>query len=407
MTVGDLYRACNAPAIASPDARRRASSARDDPPRVTDTPASDPRLRHSTDARPGISRRRAGKGFSYVDADGRRIRDEETLGRIRSLAIPPAWEDVWICPDPLGHLQATGRDARGRKVYRYHPRFRARRESAKYERLVAFARALPAIRRRVDADLRRQGLPREKVLAAVVRLLELTLIRVGNDEYARLNRSFGLTTLKDRHATVRGTSIRFRFRGKSGVTHEVGLRDRRLATIVGRCRDLPGQELFQYLDEHGEPVDVASDDVNEYLRSIDGAADVTAKDFRTWAGTVLAYRALRALDEPETATQAKHNVVSAIRDTADRLGNTSAVCRASYVHPVVVEAYLDPRLRTALLGAAETDGAGPGPITPREERAVVRLLERRLASDAARSRSRRRGGRKPAQPRPGRQSASA
>jgi DNA topoisomerase-1 len=256
---------------------------------------------------------------------------------------------------------------------------------------VAFARALPTIRRQVDRDLGRPGLPREKVLAAVVRLLELTLIRVGNDEYARLNRSFGLTTFRDRHATVHGTAIRFRFRGKSGVTHEVGLRDRRLATIVRRCQDLPGQELFQYVGDDGEPVDVASDDVNDYLRSIPGAGGVTAKDFRTWAGTVLAYRALRALDEPETTTEAKRNVVSAIRDTADRLGNTSAVCRASYVHPVVVEAYLDPRIRGALLGAAEAVGSRQA-ITPKEERAVVRLLERRLARDAARGGNGRRSG---------------
>jgi DNA topoisomerase-1 len=351
---------------------------------VTDATPAVPRLRHSTDATPGIRRRRAGRGFSYVDPDGSRIQDAETLGRIRSLAIPPAWEAVWICPDPLGHLQATGRDAKGRKVYRYHPRYRARRESTKYERLVAFARALPAIRRQVDRDLGRPGLPREKVLAAIVRLLELTLIRVGNDEYARLNRSFGLTTLRDRHASVRGSAIRFRFRGKSGVTHEVGLRDRRLAAIVRRCQDLEGQELFQYVGDDGEAVDVASDDVNDYLRSI--APDVTAKDFRTWAGTVLAYRALRSLDEPATAGEAKRNVVSAIRDTADRLGNTSAVCRASYVHPIVVEAYLDPRLRGALLGAAAAVGGAPGQITPGEERAVVRLLERRLARDAARSR---------------------
>ena len=376
--------ACNAPATDRRPDGPRPSPAPGDPPPVTDQTETTARLRHSTDAKPGIRRRRAGSGFTYVDPDGRRIGDRETLDRIRSLAVPPAWEDVWICPDPLGHLQATGRDAKGRKVYRYHPRFRARRESAKYERLVAFARALPEIRRRVDRDLGRPGLPREKVLAAVVRLLELTLIRVGSDEYARLNRSFGLTTLRDRHASVRGSSISFRFRGKSGVTHEVGLRDRRLAAIVRRCRDLPGQELFQYLGEDGEPIDVASDDVNDYLRSI--APDVTAKDFRTWAGTVLAYRALRALDEPATATEAKRNVVSAIRDTADQLGNTSAVCRASYVHPVVVEAYLDPRLRGALLGAAEATGASPGPITPAEERAVVRLLERRLARDAARSR---------------------
>ena len=348
------------------------------------TSSATARLRHSTDAKPGITRRRAGSGFSYRDTDGRPIKERETLDRIRKLAVPPAWTDVWICPDPLGHLQATGRDARGRKQYRYHTRFRERRETAKYERLVAFARALPAIRRQVDRDLSRPGLPREKVLAAVVRLLELTLIRVGNEEYRRLNRSFGLTTLHDRHATVRGSSIKFRFKGKSGREHQVGLRDRRLATVVRRCQDLPGQELFQYEDEDGNPVEIASDDVNEYLRSI--SPDVTAKDFRTWAGTVLAYRALRALDEPETATEAKQNVVEAIRDTADQLGNTAAVCRRSYVHPVVVEAYLDPRLRGALLGAAEATGAPPAGTTPKEERAVIRLLERRLGRDAARVR---------------------
>jgi DNA topoisomerase-1 len=349
-----------------------------------ESPSATARLRHSTDRKPGITRRRAGRGFTYGDPDGRRVRDRETLERIRTLAVPPAWTDVWICPDPLGHLQATGRDARGRKQYRYHARFRQRRETDKYERLVAFARALPAIRRHVDRDLARPGLPREKVLAAVVRLLELTLIRVGNEEYRRLNRSFGLTTLRDRHATVRGTSIRFRFKGKSGRPHEVGLRDRRLAAVIRRCQDLPGQELFQYVGDEGEPVDIASDDVNDYLRSIAGGAAVTAKDFRTWAGTVLAYRALRALDEPETATEAKQNVVAAIRDTADQLGNTAAVCRRSYVHPVVVEAYLDPRLRGAVLGAAEATGVSPAGTTPREERAVVRLLERRLGRDAAR-----------------------
>jgi DNA topoisomerase-1 len=363
---------------------------------MTET-APAPRLRHSTDAAPGIRRRRAGRGFTYLEPDGRRVLDEATLDRIRRLAVPPAWDDVWICPDPNGHLQATGRDARGRKVYRYHPRYRQRRESAKFERLVAFARALPAIRRRVDRDLRRHGLPREKVIAAVVRLLELTLIRVGNEEYARLNRSFGLTTLRERHASVRGSTIRFRFRGKSGRVHEVGLHDRRLAGVVRRCRDLPGQELFQYLDEEGEPVDIRSDDVNDYLRSIAGAGEVTAKDFRTWAGTVLAYRALRALDEPATAGEAKRNVVAAMRDTADRLGNTAAICRSSYVHPVIVEAYLDDRLRVALLGAAETTGSTPAGTSRKEELAVARLLERRLGRDAARvrpgsARGRSRGG---------------
>jgi DNA topoisomerase I len=349
---------------------------------VTDVTTDPTALRHASDRRPGITRRRAGRGFVYRDADGRTIRDREVLARVRALAVPPAWTAVWICPAPNGYLQATGRDARGRKQYRYHKRFRNRREAAKYERLIAFASALPKIRARVDDDLARNGLDRQKVLAAIVRLLELTLIRVGNDEYARLNRSFGLTTLRDRHASVRGSSVRFRFRGKSGRLHEVGLRDRRLAAIVRRCQDLPGQELFQYVGEDGEPVDIASDDVNDYLRSI--APDVTAKDFRTWAGTVLAYRALRALDPPESDRQAARNVVAAIRETAGLLGNTPAVCRKAYVHPVVVEAYLDGRLRGALLQAVEDDGTSPMETTPREEKAVVNLLRRRIRDDAAR-----------------------
>lgn len=340
------------------------------------------RLRHSSDRSPGIQRRKALRGFSYRDPDGRHVRDRETLARIRKLAIPPAWTDVWICPDPNGHLQATGRDARGRKQYRYHERYRRRREAAKYERLVQFAKALPTIRKRVDDDLALPGLPREKVLAAVVRLLELTLIRVGNDEYARLNRSFGLTTLRDRHATIGHSTIRFRFRAKSGRQTEVGLRDRRLAAVIRRCRDLPGQELFQYVDEDGDVIDVGSEDVNDYLREV--APDVTAKDFRTWAGTVLAYRALRALDVPASDGHAKRNVVEAIRRTAGRLGNTPAVCRSSYVHPVIVDAYLDGRLRGALVQAAEDSDSPPAGTTPDEERAVTRLIRRRLREDAGR-----------------------
>ncbi len=299
--------------------------------------------------------------------------------------MPPAWEDVWICPFPNGHLQATGRDARGRKQYRYHPRYRRRRDAAKFERLVVFARALPAIRRQVDSDLAKPGLPREKVLAAVVRLLELTLIRVGNDEYARLNRSFGLTTLRDRHASVRGSAIRFRFRGKSGRLHEVGLRDRRLAAVIRRCQDLPGQDLFQCVGDDGEPISIRSDDVNEYLRAI--APDVTAKDFRTWAGTVLAYRALRSLDHPATDGQAKRNVVEAIRETALHLGNTPAVCRQAYVHPIVVDAYLDGRLQGALVRAAEKSPNPPAGPTESEERAVMKLLRQRIRDDAGRVRA--------------------
>ncbi len=354
------------------------------PRRVTDPSTTAPGLRHSTDRDPGIRRRRSGRGFSYRARNGRPIRDPETLERIRKLAIPPAWTDVWICPSPTGHLQATGRDARGRKQYRYHARYRRRREAAKYERLLAFAKALPAIRKRVDRDLARPKMSREKVLAAVVRLLELTLIRVGNDEYVRLNRSFGLTTLRNRHATVRGSSLRFRFRGKSGQQHEVSLRDRRLAAVVRRCRDLPGQELFQYIDEDGEVVDVRSDDVNDYLRDI--APDVTAKDFRTWAGTVLAFRALRALDAPRTDAEGRRNVLGAMRETADLLGNTVAVCRQAYVHPIVVEAYLDGRLSGALVRAAEESEEPPAGTTPAEEQAVAELLRQRLRDDASRVR---------------------
>jgi DNA topoisomerase-1 len=342
-------------------------------------------LRHSSDDRPGISRRRAGRGFSYRDPDGRTIHDADTLDRIRAIAIPPAWTDVWICPWPNGHLQATGRDARGRKQYRYHRRYRARRDGAKFERLIAFASALPAIREQVERDLARPGLPREKVVAAVVRLLELTLIRVGNDEYARLNRSFGLTTLRDRHATVEGSAITFRFRGKSGQQHEVGLRDRRLAGVVRRCRDLPGQELFQYLDEDGEAQDIASDDVNGYLVAV--APGVTAKDFRTWAGTVLAYRALRAIGKGKTEREQQRNVAAAIQATADGLGNTPAVARSAYVHPAVVDAYLDGRIRSALVKAAEETDEAPGATEPDEERAVVALLRARLREDAGRTRS--------------------
>jgi DNA topoisomerase-1 len=340
-------------------------------------------LRYVTDERPGITRRKHGRGFSYRDRSGAVIRDRRTLDRIRALAIPPAWTDVWICPHPNGHVQATGRDARGRKQHRYHPEWHAHRDEAKFGRMIAFAEALPRIRERTDADLRRPGLPREKVLAAVIRLLELTLIRVGNDEYARLNRSFGLTTLRDRHARIDGTAVRFRFRGKGGKMHEVGLRDRRLATIVRRCQELPGQELFQY-DDDGEVRDVASDDVNQYLREISGG-DFTAKDFRTWAGTVLAFRALRALQPADDERTQRRNVVEAIRQTAGRLGNTAAVCRRSYVHPAVLEAYLDGRIGGALVEAAEEQTTPPPETSPDEEEALIEVLRQRLEGDAART----------------------
>ena len=341
-------------------------------------------LRWSTDERPGITRRRAGRGWSFRSADGAVIRDRSTLSRIRALAIPPAWTDVWICPDPQGHLQATGRDARGRKQHRYHAAYREHREGAKFERMLAFARLLPSIRDRVEEDLARPGLPREKVLAAVVRLLELTLIRVGNEEYARLNRSFGLTTLRDRHATVTPTRVRFRFRGKSGVLHEVSVRDRRLARIIGRCQDLPGQDLLQYVADDGQVRDVRSEDVNAYLREIAGE-DITAKDFRTWAGTVLAYRALVALQPGGTEREARRNVVEAVRRTALTLGNTPAVARRSYVHPAVLEAYLDGDIGEALVQAAEEQSSPPAGTSPGEEAGVVAILRQRLELDAARA----------------------
>lgn len=346
--------------------------------------ARDVGLRYVSDRRPGFRRVRAGRGFSYRDTDGARITDAAVLARIRSLAIPPAWTDVWICPLANGHLQATGRDARGRKQYRYHRRWRAARDETKFDRVAGFGRALPRIRRRVDQHLRQPGLPREKVLALVVRLLELTLIRVGNDEYARLNRSFGLTTMRDRHAQVSGSRVVFRFQGKSRQGHAVTVADRRLARLVARCQELPGQQLFQYVDEDGIVRDIASDDVNGYLGSISGL-DVTAKDFRTWAGTVLAFRSLRSLDTRE-GQAARKAVAGAVAAVAERLGNTPSVCRASYIHPAVVDAYLDGSIGRALLSAVDRGAPVPALSTPEEERALVRLLVRRArrrASQAA------------------------
>jgi DNA topoisomerase-1 len=278
-------------------------------------------------------------GFRYRGADGRVIRSAAELKRIRTLAIPPAWTDVWICSDPRGHLQATGRDARGRKQYRYHPSWRRTRDDNKFGRLPAFAAALPAIRARTSADLARPGLPRAKVLATVVQLLEKSLIRVGNEEYRKTNRSFGLTTMEDRHVAVSGGSLRFRFRGKSGIMHTVAVDDPRLARIVRQCRDLPGQQLFQYIDEDGVVQDVDSADVNAYLRDITGQ-DFTAKDFRTWAGTVLAVTALRELDPSGAARRTKQEMLQAIEAVAGLLGNTRAVCRASYIHPAVLDCFM-------------------------------------------------------------------
>jgi DNA topoisomerase-1 len=343
-------------------------------------------LRYVSDERPGITRRRAGTAFRYLRPDGTPVRDEPTLRRIKRLAIPPAWTDVWITTDPRGHLQATGRDAKGRKQYRYHARWRAVRDATKYERMLAFGAALPTIRARVDKDLSRPGLPREKVLATVVRLLEATLIRVGNEEYARENRSYGLTTLRNRHVTITGTELRFELRGKSGKQHRISVRDRRLAGLLRRLQELPGQELFQYLDEDGARHAIDSDDVNGYLRETTGQ-DFSAKDFRTWAGTVLCAVALREVAACASETEARRNVTQVVKQVAQQLGNTPAVCRACYIHPAVIEAYVasheDAPLADALgrqLADAAEDG-GAGSLSPGEA-AVLRLLRRRLSGES-------------------------
>ena len=337
-------------------------------------------LHYVSDTAPGIRRKRAGKNFSYTGTDGKPIRDERVLARIRALGIPPAYEDVWICADPNGHLQATGRDARGRKQYRYHARWRAARDDTKYHRMVAFAQALPAMRKRVEHDLALPGLPREKVLAAVLRLLETTLIRVGNDEYARTNNSYGLTTMRDRHVDVAGSTVTFHFVGKSGKKHEIAMKDARLAKIVRRCRDLPGYELFQYLDDDGNQQDVKSDDVNAYLQEISGH-DFTAKDFRTWAGTMLACLALQEFEAVDSEAQKKKNIVRAVESVAERLGNTPAVCRKSYVHPAVLDCYLDGTLLDMLKQRVEQEFAASARQLRPEEAAVFGLLIRRLAQE--------------------------
>ncbi len=339
-------------------------------------------LRYMTDDGPGVTRRRAGKRFHYIGPDGARITDPARVAWFDRLAIPPAWTDVWISPIKRGHIQATGRDARGRKQYRYHPRWREVRDEAKYGKLVAFARALPRIRRRTERDLRLRGLPREKVLALVVRLLEETLIRVGNEEYVRENKSYGLSTLRDRHVTVKGERLRFRFRGKAGKDHEIGLRDRRLARLVKQCQEIPGQELFQYYDADGRRVDVTSGDVNDYLREISGD-DFTAKDFRTWAGTVAAAMALQEFLEVDDDAGRKKAVVDAIERVAERLGNTPTVCRACYVHPEVVERYLDGTMVDALARQATGVGRGAHALKA-EEAAVLGLLQARLARERRR-----------------------
>jgi DNA topoisomerase-1 len=336
-------------------------------------------LAYQFDQEPGI-RREKGRGglFRYVAPDGSELRDEKMLDRIRRLGIPPAWTDVWIAPKKQAHIQATGRDARGRKQYRYHPEWRRVRDEAKYGRMYEFGTALPGIRAQVECDLALKGLPRAKVLALVVRLLELSLIRVGNDEYAKENGSFGLTTMRDRHVDIAGATITFDFKGKSGKRHRVKLADRRLARIVRRCRDVPGFELFQYLDEDGARHAIESSDVNDYLREITGQ-DFTAKDFRTWAGTVLAAMSLRGLGGWTSQSEAKHRVTQAVKQVAEKLGNTPTICRKCYIHPAVVEAYLDRALEpgTPAKRPAKTKDRPPGLAA--EEWALLTLLRERQA----------------------------
>jgi DNA topoisomerase-1 len=342
------------------------------------------KLRYVRNTGNGITRKLTKKGFVFFQPDGTRITDPEEQARIRKLAIPPAYTDVWICPDPNGHLQAVGRDARGRKQYRYHARWREVREDAKYGKMLLFGEKLPAIRDRVAQDLALSGLPREKVLATIVKLLEETLARVGNEEYAKTNKSFGLTTLRNRHTKVRGTLVTFKFRGKHGIEKHIELRDRRLSRIIGRLQDLPGQDLFQYADEDGGLHKVSSDDVNAYLREITGA-DITAKDFRTWAGTNLAAMALRDLEEHDDATRVKKNILNAVESVSRMLGNTPAICRKCYIHPAIFEGYLDGSLLHALKRRAEdalSDTEHPRGLSA-EEVAVTAFLSQRLSSAIA------------------------
>lgn len=334
-------------------------------------------LRFSSDRDPGYRRLGRGKRTRYTDDAGVKLEDPGQLERIRSLAIPPAWTEVWICADRAGHIQAVGRDARGRKQYRYHPEWKRRRDADKYERMELLARRLPRIRAAVDRDLSRPGLPREKVLALVVRLLELTHLRVGGEAYMRLNRSYGLTTMRRRQATISGSYIRFRFKGKSGKLHDVGIRDRRLARLMRKVQDLPGQRLFEYIDEAGDRTAVSSEDVNDYLRQISGA-ELTAKDFRTWAGTLTAFRALLHEKTSEQESVRRRRAKRALRHAADALGNTTPVTRASYVHPGVLDAWQEGELERMRVPDSEPPGELPGEVASAgEEAALLRLLQKR------------------------------
>ena len=334
-------------------------------------------LRYASDEQPGLRRKGVGKGFRYLDPEGKAVKDPKTLKRIRSLAVPPAWTEVWICPFAEGHIQATGRDARGRKQYRYHADFRAVREDGKYEHMLDFAAVLPQIRATVSKHMARHDLSRECVLATIVHLLETTLIRVGNGEYAKQNKSYGLTTLKDPHVKIAGSALRFQFLGKSGKTWRLQVNDRRVARIVRACQEIPGQQLFQYLDADGQRQGVSSSDVNAYLREITGE-DITAKDFRTWAGTVLAAVALQEFSEIDSQAKAKKNLKAAIESVATRLGNTVTICRKCYIHPEIINSYLAGDLATNLKDKIDRELSRKLPGLKPEEAAVLALLERRL-----------------------------
>jgi len=338
-------------------------------------------LKYVTDAYPGITRRRSGAGWIYFAPNGARIRDADKRKRLNKLAIPPAWTDVWICPDPDGHIQATARDARGRKQYRYHMSYREAADRSKFRHMLEFSEVLPRLRERIERDLAGEELSRKQILATVIRLLDKTLIRVGNDEYAKENKSFGLTTLRRRHVEIDGTSLRFSFRGKSGIEHNVSISDRRLARIIQRCQDLPGTELFQYLDAQGKRHTIASDDVNAHLREITGR-DITAKNFRTWGGTMHAAMVLRAKGPAFSRREADRNIVAAIDIVSERLGNTRAVCRKYYVHPALIEAYLEGRTVPAVDEGAEQKRAkrGRGAALRRDEIAVLQFLQDELGA---------------------------
>jgi DNA topoisomerase-1 len=333
-------------------------------------------LRYVTDGIDGIRRQRAGKGWMYFSPGGRRITDRGVTQRLNSLAIPPAWTDVWICPDPDGHIQATARDARGRKQYRYHPQYREARDRSKFKRMLEFSEVLPRLRERIERDLRSRDLSRRQLLATVVRLLDRTLIRVGNDEYLRDNRSYGLTTLRRRHLTIDGSMLRFSFRGKSGVEHSIAVADPRLARIIQRCRSLPGEELFQYRDTSGKRHLISSDDVNDYLKEISGR-DISAKDFRTWGGTMLAAMELRRLGLGASRRETERNILAAFDAVAERLGNTRAVCRKYYVHPALVDAYRMGET-VAATPALRKGRQRRGAALRRDEVLVLQFLQERL-----------------------------